>query len=154
MILLRYVRYKPGKDNVIPDALSRAAIGSPSEDEKEAIERDMFEVCSIVDRFPITDERHVELRKKTKADQTLQTVAAFVTHGWLSREHIPDEAKPFYTFHDKITYCNGLLFRGNQVIIPKTLQPEMLKKFMQATKASSKLSSAQSQFWPGMNSQI
>ena len=106
-------------------------------------------MCSIVDQLPITDERLVELCEKTKADQTLQTVSDLVTHGWPSREYIPDEAKPFYTFHDKITYCNGLLFRGNQVIIPKTLQPEMLKKFMQATKASSNLSSAQSQLGSG-----
>ena len=113
-------------------------------------------MCSIVDQLPITDERFIELCEKTKVDQTLQTVSDLVTQGWPSREYIPDEAKPSYTFHDKITYCNGLLFRGNQVIIPKTLQPEMFKKIHASHQGivKSKQRAKSVRFWPGMNSQI
>ncbi len=127
MMLLRYdleVVYKPGKELYIPDALSRAPLTDtpPSEN-------DEHEIMSVISQMPVTNEKLIELREKTAEDPVLAVVCELVLQGWPDdKNRVPHVARPFHTFRDEITYCNGLLFRQSQIIIPSAMQAEMLAK--------------------------
>ena len=43
------------------------------------------------------------------------------------RSKVPAKCLPFWTFRDQISFNAGVLFKGEKMIIPKTMQPEMLK---------------------------
>ena len=124
MILLCYdleVVYKPGKEMLIPDALSRAVL-----DDEPPRNEDEYEVMSVISQMPVTDNRLIELREKTAEDPVLQEVINLVIHGW-PEVQIPHEVRPFHTFRNEITFCNGIPFRENQIIIPTVMRAEMLR---------------------------
>jgi len=51
-----------------------------------------------------------------------------VEEGWPDKKaKIPSQCLPFWNFRDQISFSDGVLFKGEKVIIPKSMQPEMLK---------------------------
>ena len=64
-------------------------------------------------------------RELTKPDSQLKALK--VTFGWPDTD---DETllciKEYWSYRDELTVHNGVIFKGNRVIIPKVLQPEML----------------------------
>ena len=155
MQLLRYdleVRYKAGSEMHIPDALSRATLNDdppPRYDETD--------VMSVIAQLPITDNRLAEVREETTNDPVLQEVVKTIAQGWPEkREQVPRIIRPYHTFRHDITYCNGLLFRDCQIIIPTKLRPEMLQKVHLSHQGivKSKQRARSIMFWPGMNGQI
>ena len=53
--------------------------------------------------------------------------------------------KPFHGFQDEIPYHNGILLKGDRIIVPSTLRTDMLKIKQRARS---------SLHWPGMDNQI
>ena len=148
------VIWKPGKDMFVPDALSRAPVRGAV---KEIELNDKAEVYSVVSQLPITREKLIEFRTATANDPTLQQLISVVMDGWPSeRSKVSETIKPYFPFKDEIVYCDGLLFRGNQIIVPKCLQSEMLSRIHESHQGivKTKRRARGVLFWPGMNSQI
>ena len=148
------VIWKPGKDMFVPDALSRAPVCGAV---KEIELNDKAEVYSVVSQLPITREKLIEFRTATANDPTLQQLISVVMDGWPSeRSKVSETIKPYFPFKDEIVYCDGLLFRGNQIIVPKCLQSEMLSRIHESHQGivKTKRRARGVLFWPGMNSQI
>ena len=85
----------------------------------------------------ISQTQHMHMQKSTQTqikratinDPTMQTLANIVQKGWPdAREEVPISARGYWTFRDEITLHDGLIFKGNRVIIPKQLQKHMLRK--------------------------
>ena len=74
----------------------------------------------------------------------------------MERSKVPEAIRPYFAFRDEIVYCNGLLFRGNQLVVPKVMQAEMLSRIHESHQGivKSKQHARSVLFWPGMNSQI
>ena len=147
------VIWKPGKDMFVPDALSRAPVRGAV---KEIELNDKAEVYSVVSQLPITREKLIEFRTATANDPTLQQLISVVMDGWPSeRSKVSETIKPYFPFKDEIVYCDGLLFRGNQIIVPKCLQSEMLSRIHESHQGivKTKRRARGVLFWPGMNSQ-
>lgn len=145
--------YKPGKEMHIPDTLSRAPLStqSPASDDWES------QVHLIVDSLPISDEMIRKFQEETRNDATLKTVRGFLQDGWpLNKTDIPEAARAYKGFGDELSEANGLLFKGEQIIVPETLQRDMLTRIHQGHLGRDKcLANAKEVlFWPGMSSQI
>ena len=129
MHLFRYdleVTWKPGKEMFIPDTLSRAVLQDPPG--KTEFD-DAVEVNLIIGQLPVTDSKLGELRVQTAADPVLQTLIQHVTQGWpYEKQLVPTALLPFYPFRDELVFCDGLVFRENQIVIPRSMQQEMLNK--------------------------
>ena len=136
----------------IPDALSRAALN-----DKPPKPVHDYEVLSIISQLPVSEQKLEQIRAETAKDQTLTTVTKLVQSGWPDEKVlVPYEAKPFHNFRNEITYCDGLLFRQNQIIIPLVMQSEMIKKLHSSHQGvvKTKQRARSIIFWPGMNGQI
>ncbi|KAK2156498.1 hypothetical protein NP493_1967g00005 [Ridgeia piscesae] len=90
----------------------------------------------------------------TKDDEELKDVLNAVHFGWES-DHA-QSLKPYYHFRGDITEIDGVLVKGPKVIIPKTLQGDMLKKIHEGHLGIEKCQARARQvmYWPNINNDI
>ncbi|KAK3744137.1 hypothetical protein QZH41_006175 [Actinostola sp. cb2023] len=120
------VGYKPGKSLYIADTLSRA----PTSDVRGTPE-DNFQV-HITEYLPITEGKLEEFRQQTKGDPILQDLHNTVMEGWPNdKGKAPLSIREYWHIRDEITAHNGVLLRGERLIVPTLLRNEMLQKIHQ-----------------------
>ena len=72
---------------------------------------------------PISDPRLEEIRQETQADETMQVLTQVILQGWPDdKSSVPTLALPFFSQRDELTVQNGLIFRGERVVVPKKLR--------------------------------
>ena len=148
------VQYKPGKLMFMADHLSRSFLPET----KETLIPDV-EVNSIspATYLPLSQERYLELQQKTASDEVLQMLRETVQKGWPSEKaRLPNCLHPYWSFRDEISCLDGLLYKGPKLIIPKSMQSEMLDIIHQSHLGIVKCKSRAREvlYWPGMSSQI
>ena len=72
---------------------------------------------------------------------------------------IPANTTPFWDYRDELSISDKILFKGERVIVPKSMQPNMLNithstHNMDAEKCKRRAKEVLYWEWPGMNSQI
>ena len=118
------ISYVPGKTIVLADTLSRAYIDGDSSNDHEE-----FAHVHVTKYLPITDRRLLLLKEATASDEVLRCLRELVTDGWPSdKSMVPPAAMPFFHFRDEITAHDGLLMRGNRVIVPHSMRMDMKEK--------------------------
>ena len=149
------VKYQKGAKMVMSDPLSRAYLDDLPDDDNVFC-NEVQEVI-MVDDLPISQERLTELREAAESDGELQMLMATVLDGWpQSQAEVPQKVKPYFQCRDEIIAQNGLLFKGDRLIIPLKLR----KKMMEAVHSShigieGCLRRAREVFyWPLMNAEL
>ena len=90
------LQYKPGKELVIADALSRAYVSTRNPEDKELDDEIDFHVHSIIASFPISKSKFDEFKAATATDKTLQELSKIIRNGWPQlREQVHNEIKSF-----------------------------------------------------------
>ena len=152
---------------MIADTLSRAYLLNEPAPEKNncdvfAVRQEEYlikcmEEINMVEFLPITAERPADLREKTEQDESLQRLKHVIKVGWPEKkEEVPAEIRNYFHFKEELTIQDGILFKGNRVIVPVALRPLMVKKVHSShigiegclRKARDVL------FWPGMSAEI
>ena len=147
------MEWKPGKEMVVPNALSQAVLNDPPLEG----EFDDHAEINVLSQLPMTQSKPVEFQNETEKDDTLQILKETVMQVWSKdRQCVPREIMPLNNLRDEIVYCDGLLFKGNQIIVPKSLQHDMLERIHESHKGivKSKRRARAVLFWPGMASQV
>ena len=146
--------YIKGTNLTIADTLSRAYLKS---EEGNFSERLRIMSLSAEEMYDVPDARLVEIREATKTDEEMQALKETVMSGWPdNRNETPLKIRHYYDFRDTITYCDGLMLKGQAVIIPKSLRKEMKTRLHKAHFGyDSMIRRARGTiFWPGMNQDI
>ena len=116
MRLQRYnvrLQYKPGKDMIFADMLSRAYLIDV--EANELYDKDL-EVCTI----QATTQKIRQLQDETQSDTVLIKLAKTLTDGWPETiSKIEPELKTYFIHRDEISQKDGLLFKGMRIILPK-----------------------------------
>ena len=154
--LMKYdfdLKYTPGKQMFVSDTLSRAPllVDAPASDDWES------QVLLVMNSLPISDEMLKKFQEETRKDATLQSIKRFTQNGWPdAKQDIPEEVRAYKGFSDEISEMNEIMFKGEQIIVPKSLQKDMLRIVHEGHLGRDKcLENARSViFWPGMSSQI
>ena len=149
------LRYKPGKDLNIADTLSRAYIPDGSSDRME--EELTSAVNLVISNIPVTDKRMQEIRDGTKNDKSLRILQRMILNGWPdSHSQIPEEVRLYWNFRDELSEADGVLLKGERLIIPSCLQQDILQRIhmghMGITKCTQR--AREVVFRPGMNKEI
>ena len=116
-----------------------------------------IEEISMVEFLPITSERLVDLRRKTELDEGLQQLKHIIKIGWPeTKEEVPSEIRRYFDFKEELSIQDGILFKGNRVIVPVALRPHMITQVHSSHLGiESCLNKARDVlFWPGMTAEF
>ena len=111
------LRYKPGKELIIADTLSRAYISST---ENEDWEKDIeFQVCQINYKINATPEKILQLITETNNDPELIELKKTILNGWPNNnKNVPEILKIYTRFKSELYIIDDLIFKGNCLVIP------------------------------------
>ncbi|XP_056017509.1 uncharacterized protein K02A2.6-like [Ostrea edulis] len=145
--------YVPGKEMHISDALSRSYL----KETPEILVDDEIDVDWIEAQLPVSPTKLQQLKEATAADETLQTLKNTVLVGWpIDQSNVPLNIIQFWNYRDEITEIDGLLYKGQRLMIPTSLKTEMLNKLHEAHMGIVKTQTRAREilFWPKMNQNI
>ena len=149
-----YTEFKPGKQLIVADSLSRVFIPAKKQDEETEAE---FQVHLIMSSFPMSEIQLKRFRQETSNDETLQRLQAVVQAGWPNKKSdLTEDNKPYLSIRDEITEMNGILMKGERVIVPSSLRKEMKAKIHEGHLGieKRKARARETMFWPGINGEI
>ena len=112
---------------------------------------------NVLCTLPISNSKLLQLQTETQSDPVLQQLKTMVEKGWpINKCEVPQQCSPFWSFHDQISFNNGIFFKGEKVIIPRTMQPEMLKLMHSSHLGMEKCKRRARDilYWPGKSAQI
>ena len=135
----------------LADTLSRPYLTTSQNMQEE------FEHVNMVSFLPIRDERLQKLKIEADKDDSLQKLKSVIIQGWPDdKQKLSAELTPYYRFHDEMSVQDGLIFKGERVVVPFTMQSEMKTAVHSPhTGIEGCLKRAREcLFWPGMSADI
>ena len=124
------IKYKPGKDMLLADALSRCPTRG-----SEEIKLDMR-----VDYVAFNKAWIAKLKEATREDPITGTVYQLTQQGWPhQRRHTPRMARAYWDFRDELSTDDGLLLKGPRIVIPSCLREEYLERLHYGHLSASKI---------------
>ena len=128
LALMRYhfeIKHVPGKENQIADCLSRASVADaqPSVIESEAEEC----ISAILGNMPATDRKLELIKEMQQEDEICLKLAEYSHSGWPDLKDVPSVLKSYSTFKDEFSLCQGLLLKGDRIVIPSSMRLEILE---------------------------
>lgn len=149
------LQFKPGKQLIIADTLSRAYI-----EDKEDGDFDneiQAQVCLIVAELNVTKEKLQEISNETQRDEELKELKMTILNGW-PRNHkkLKDNVKLYAKYKGELTVHGDLIFKGCSLVIPYKLRKEILNKIHYNHLGIKKCLSLakESVYWPTMSNEI
>lgn len=147
--------YRPGPEMHLADCLSRVGHIADTEEEIPGMKITVDSVCTI-DEIKVLSAN--EIRDKTLEDDKLQKVVEYVLNGWPEHvSEIHDESiRQYFNFRDEIGIVNGILVKGQRLIIPTELRNVILKALhthhlgIEKTRNLARTTV----YWPGLNKEI
>ena len=143
--------YRPGPKIPVPDCLSRLVPSSRCDPDVPGMDIHVNEIV-------LTHQSKLEtIRTHVSRDNTLLTVRDFITEGWpADRSSIPTTVLPYWPYKDELGYYNGIIVKGDRVVIPSSLVNDVLKDIHSGHLGIEKcrLRARASVFWPNMNKDI
>ena len=68
-----------------------------------------------------------KIRDATLRDQDLQVLKTHITNGFpVSSNQCPESIRPFFPYRDELTVYNGLVLKGNHIVIPSELHNQLM----------------------------
>lgn len=110
------------------------------------------EIHAVCPQF--SSEMIEKVKQATTSDEELMMPKKIVHEGWpKSIKEAPQVLKPYWSYRDEITIDNGILMKGQRIVIPSVLQVEILGKLHAAHQGAekTKLRARTSVFWRKMN---
>ena len=143
----------PGKELNTADTLSRAPL-TDEEANSEALRREVNAYVNAATRnLPATAERLQGIRDEQKSDPIRQQLRKFCEGGKIGWR---GPVKQYYQVRAELTITEDLLIRGSRVVIPASLQADILERLhsghQDATKCRQR--AKDSVWWPGIRNDI
>ena len=149
--------YKPGKEMIIADTLSRAYLTDKDTNKNQMNDEIEGFVHAVINRIPVSEEGLEQIRKETARDETMQTLRSTIRSGCPeTRKQASSTIQDFWNYRDELTEVQGILLKQDKIIIPPSLREKMLEKIHQSHFGMEKCNRRAMDiiFWPQMNEQI
>lgn len=177
LTLQRYnilVKYKKGTHMYLADTLSRAPESMQNVEKHQDVYKieEEIKLCESISTIemirtgvPYLEERVVtisehtfeKIKQETTADKQLTILKQQILRGWPNeKKNVSDEIKCYWNFRSDLTIEDGVVLKGNQILIPVNLRKEFLKRLHLShlgIEATQKLA-RESVFWPNINGEI
>jgi len=117
------IKYRPGKEMMLPDALSRLR----SQNIKE------IPLDIKIAHVQFTDSKVENIREATSADPVLSELKEVTMTGWPDEfKKLPKPLRLYWPFRDQLSVENGVLLNGRRIMIPASLQEDILQQLHNA----------------------
>ena len=124
------LEYKPGKELVLPDMLSRAPVSPTVDDNME--EKIALHVHLVRRTLPVTESKLEEIKRATTEDQSMSTLSETIKYGWPeTKGETPVSVHAYWDVRDELSELNGVVLRGERIVIPPSMRKEMLERIHQ-----------------------
>jgi len=159
------VTYKKGTELYIADTLSRAYLKQPGKDqagdevltvEEAKLMKEIEEISMLTD-VTNSQRRFEEIREATKEDKILTRLMEVIRKGWPENKKTTEpDLKPYFDVRMELTTGEGLIFKGDRIVIPKSERIKVMKNLhishlgIEGTLAKAR----EYVYWPRMNDQI
>ena len=161
MRLMRFnvtAEYMPGKLLVVADTLSRSPLSEKSSLDEVELETDVTcHVDAMRVSWPISDEKLNSVRKATEEDVVLSTALQYTREGWPEyKEDVMLAARELYSVKDELSERDGVLIRGDRIVIPYSCRQDILGKIHDGHQGIEKCRERARScvWWPGMSTDI
>ena len=157
-LMLKLQRYDtkmtwtPGKYLYIADTLSRSNNSKSQFESETQTELEVkAQVNMVYQSIPASVNQIERLILETEMDESLQSLKKCINDGWKKGKH------PGYSnYREELCIVNGLVLKGNRVVIPQSMRAEMLEKIHHGHLGAEKQKrvACQAMYWPSMNKEI
>ena len=156
--------YKPGPTIPVADALSRVCVPTQANPNKSHQQNSTSTTKENTDqhevRFVEGVEHPVDLQRIKEAasrDVTYNMLKNTVYRGWPDqRKDCQEELFEFWNFRCDLVLDDGLVLKGNRIVIPEALRRDVLTSLHTGHQGETKtvLLAKESVFWPGVTNEI
>lgn len=146
--------HHPGKEIPVADTLSRKPLASNNDDLSEGMD---LQVHLVYDSLPVSDARLQEIEMETGEDTQFKQLATAIVEGWPGeRRQCPEGIAEYWNHRDELSKINGIIFKGEKIVIPASLRGLMLTKIHAGHMGMEKCKqrARDIMFWPGMGRDI
>ena len=143
------VKYRPGKEVLIADGLSRLR--------KDANSDQHIDLDVQIHNVAFSKEKIAEIREETAKDDTLSRLMKIIIAGWPDKfKDLHPVIRPYWSFRDELCVEDGVIMKGVRLIIPPTMQNYILQKLHEGHQGieKSKLRAKDCVYWFNINAAI
>ena len=149
-----HIQYKQGRSIPVADALSRVCHKKAAHNTENMIE-DSASQCNI--HFISTPIDLTAVKSSAAQDPTMNLLKNTIFNGWPPyRKQCPQELWEFWNFRCDLTLEDGLVLKGNRIVIPSSTRDQVLQAIHLGHQGENKciLRARESVFWPGISADI
>lgn len=121
-----YLVHTPGKYMYVADTLSRDFSPAGCDKVTRIEDNEELFIASLMGRSLISKQKS-KLVDESRKDALLSQLRHYIKEGWPTYKNVVEGSRPFYEFRDELNLCEDLVLKGDRIIIPKSMQPEVLK---------------------------
>ena len=108
----------------LADTLSRAYLRN--NDQTGVLNEETIHLARFL---PVIEDRLQDLRRETQMDETLMKLTKVILTGWPDiSAHVSTSLQPYFNIRDELTVQDGILFKGERILIPETMKMDMLQR--------------------------
>lgn len=106
--------------------------------------------------LPVSKSKLEQIAKEQKRDNICAQLMDRCKKGWPRQEELPQRIKPYWVHQGELYMAKGLLMKGQRIVIPESLQREMLARIHEGHMGISKCRARAQQavWWLGLSNQI
>jgi len=118
--------YVPGKDIPLADTLSRKSIPDSQRYTAEGLDA---HIHTVISNIPVGDQKTEMIRQATEADAQFRVLKNVILEGWpYILKECPKQIVDFWNHRDELTIIDGIILKGNRIVIPQSCRSLMLDK--------------------------
>lgn len=145
--------YLQGKHMYLADTLSRSFL--PEKQGQE--DGEDIEYIHMTQFLPISERRMTSIKEATEKDDTLQLLKRTIMDGWPEdKQLLSPLLGAYYPLRDELTVADGVILRGNRVVIPfglrKTLKESIHSSHLGINGCQRR--ARECLYWPNMSTDI
>ena len=104
-----------------------------------------------------SNDKIQQLRSESKSDPVLSSLQDIIVNGWPNRrDKIPKQLRLYWSYRDELSVEDGVILRGEQVLIPKSIQADVVQRVHAGHQGieKCKLRAKSCVYWNGINNDI
>nr|XP_015833782.1 PREDICTED: uncharacterized protein K02A2.6-like [Tribolium castaneum] len=158
-MLLRTLKYDfhlefiQGKHMYLADTLSRNFLKDRVKDDEDL----ESVVHSISKHIAVTKEKKEKIKEAMNTDKSMLELLNYCKNGWPKRKtQVPETIKFYWNIRDELSTDDGLIFKGNRLVIPQTFREDILSQIYEGHQGieKCKIRARSTVYWPGISKQI